>query len=1351
MSGELVRAEPRAGAPPRGRPPRRPVDHAEPAAYLVLGALVLAALLATDWGRVTPDTRPELYLAPWRTLRAALTTWRPDPYLGQPNFDTGTAPVALAVLLLRGLGADAWLAVRLWRMLLLAVAGWGAVRLFHEVAGGGDPVTGRRSNPAGRVTAAVLYVANPYVVVAGATNPVLMPYALLPWLLVALARAVREPRSWRWPAAFALALLACGGTNAGVVTLFMLLSVPCYLAYVALVRERRWRDLAGPTLRCLGLGALVSLYWLVPAVLAASSGQSIAASTEQPGDVGSVSSYAETLRLLGLWTLYGRVGDRLFLPGFAAYLTNPLVVLASFALPLAAVAGALVSRARARALGAILLAVAVPVMVGLFPTSNPSPLGRLLNRAFLHVPGAIAFRTTNKAGALAALAMALLVALGVAELALVRRGPSQRGLSQRGPSQQGTLSGLPGPRRPSGFPWPLRPLGSPGPLRRHGGWRPLAGRKPGLVAALAALGVVAVAVLPAWTGGLALERFRVPAYWRQAAADLNAGPASGRVLLLPGQVQADYRWGWQGPDDVPASLLDRHTVLRATVPNGSPEQSNFLAALDVPLAAGAPDRGGVAAMARYLGASQVLVRNDVVWEETGGAEPSALAAELAADPNLRLESGYGRPGQGQGQVPARASGPGGAAQALPPLQRYTVSDPRPIIRAEPAAGALLVDGDNFALPGLDRLGLLRGQPAFRLLGNVSADDLALALDDGAHIVLTDTNRRRAWRVQRTGQSYSPTLRADQPLDPGTPTLSLFGDPIRQATVELSGARSVMATSSGTVFGLVPYGKPAFAFDGDPRTAWITGDFGAAAGQSVTLELQQPVTVSRLTLRPLLGGPVQIARVRIRLDGRTVDADVPARPSVEVSLPPTTTSTITVEITGTRGGPGLNPVGFWEIGVPGVRVTERVRLPGRLRELLGGLDDRARQRLAASPLDVVLARADGDPARLDDDEERALDRSFWLPDARSLGLSGFVRAGPDLPEPDVDRLAGATGSVVARSSSRAFDGIGVRASQALDGDPDTAWVPAGRGVAEWIELRFPRRALDHVTVTQAVPRGLKGVDVATQVELSLDGGPPRRATLRAGSSRIQFPRQPASRLRLTITKVVGPGSQVRISEIDAGGARIPGVPGSTRLRGCVTLASVDGQPLQVAIGGTLDQLSRGQALPVRACQGSELRLPAGDHQLQSPPGWLVDLLDLSSRPEGGAAPGAGATSAPAPRITVTSSSATRTTLVTEPAQGPFFLVTGQGYDPRWRATLDGQPLGPPQGIDGYSVGWRISGPGEHRIAVEFGPRRLALASLAASLAGLALVLVLVAAPWWRRAGGAREGPSRQGRGQGGPAP
>jgi arabinofuranan 3-O-arabinosyltransferase len=1275
VSRDLVRAA--ATVPVAAEPGRRRRDLAEPVAYGVLGLCVLAVLVLTDRGWFAPDTRPELYLAPGRALARSLAAWRPDPYLGQPNFDAGSAPAAAVVAVIRGLGVDAWLAVRLWRALLLGVAGWGAATLLRTVA----PEAG----PAGRVAAATVYVANPYVVVAGATSPVLQPYALLPWLVVALAWSVRDRRSWRGPAAFALAFFACGGTNAGVVPAFMLLAVPCYLAYARLAGGVPWPAMVIPVLRCLGLALAVSLYWLVPALLASASGQAIAESTEKPSDVAAASSYAETLRLLGLWTLYGREGERLFLPGLAGYLTDPLVVAASFALPVAAAAGALVSRARARALGALLLALAVPVMVGLFPTTAPTPFARLLDAAFRHLPGAIAFRTTSKAGALAALGITVLVAAGVAEL-----------------------------------------------------WR--RGNGPGRAAALlAALAVLAVAVLPAWTGGLHLERYRIPGYWERAAADLNrpAGPGAGRVLFLPGQVQADYRWGWQGPDDLNASLLARPSVVRATVPNGSPEQANFLAALDAPLAGDQPDAAALPAMARYLGVDEVLARNDVVGDTTGGGPPAALAAALAAQPNLRLTAAYGRPGE---QVAARPGDP-----ALPPLQRYTLADPRPVVRAEPAAGALLVDGDSFALPALARLGLLAGQPAYRLLGSLTPGAAAVALDDGARVVLTDSNRRRTWATRRTGASYSPTLSADRPIDPASPALSLFGDPSAQTVTALSGAASVAATSSGSVFGPVPYGKPAFAFDGNPRTAWLTGDFGAGAGQSVSLRLARPQTVSTLVLRPLLGSPVQVAAVRVHLDGRTVTAAVPARPVVEVALPPTTTSSLTVEISAVRGGPGLNPVGFWEIGVPGVRVAETAVLPGSFRRLAEGLDAAGRMRLAAAPLDVVLARAAGATRGLDDDEERALDRRFWLPGTRAFALSGLAGPGPDLAEPALDRLLGASPEVTARSSSRAFDGLGVRASQAFDGNRDTAWIPAGRGPGEWVEASFPARRLDQVVVRQDVPRGLKGVDAATAAELSLDGGPPVRARLRQGATRIRFPAQSVRRLRLTITDVVGLGGQVRVSEVQAGRVRVDAGnrPGG-RLRGCVALAELDGTPVRARLVGTLDQLAKGQPLRFEGCDGP-LRLGPGDHHLRSASGWLVDLLRLASPGReiptlGGGAPGdgqggplvdQGPDPPAAPRVTVTSSGAARAELASEPAAAPWYLVAGQGYDRRWRATMDGQPLGPPELLDGWSIGWRISDPRPHRFAIEFGPQGPATASLAATLAALAVVAaLLVRGRWWR---------------------
>jgi arabinofuranan 3-O-arabinosyltransferase len=1291
MSRELVRVEPQP--PPAAAAPRRLGGATlswEAVAYLALGLLVATAVILTDQGWFTPDTKPEVYLAPLRTLARTLSTWDPDPHLGQPNFQAGLLPVSAVVSAIDALGLPAWLVLRVWRALLLLVAGWGAVRLFHLLAG-------ERSTPAGRVAAAAMYVANPYVIVAGATTPVLVPYALLPWLLLAFARSVGEPSSWRWPAAFALAFFLMTGMNAGVVAVFMCLAIPCYLLYLRLAERTSWRRMARPTLRCLSLALLVSLYWLVPAAMAGETGEAVAAFTETPGNVATTSSYSETLRLLGYWVMYFQQDGRSAIPGAVGYLTNALLLVASFLVPVLAAACALLARARARAFAVILLAVAVPVMVGLFPPTAPSPLGRLLRAAFDDVPGAIAFRTTNKAGALVALAYALLFGFGAAEL-----------FRRTTPDSPGHPPGV--PRTPPALPWRAA----------------LAG---------AAAVVLAVAVMPAWTGGLYPLRYDVPDYWRQLARDVNAGPAESRVLLAPGTSNVAYRWGMEGPDDLNLSLLDRPSVVRSTVPNGSIEQTNFLAAMDIPVSSGAASPGAVAAMARYLGVGEVVVRNDLRWETFGGSRPSLVATTLAGDQSLRLAGSYGRPGEQTVAAVSDFYPPEQAMQdvALPPVQRYAVAGPRPITRTEPVRGAMLVDGDSFAIPSLVRLGLAPGGPAYRLLGSVTPSELAASLAGGARVVVTDTNRRRAWGSFQTGQNYSPTLRADQPLP--SSTLTLFGDADAQTVTRLEGARSVSATASGSLLTNTPYGKPELAFDGDRRTAWITGDFGGAVGQSITLTLEEPVDVGEVVLRPVLSEPgVQVAAVRVRVDAGAVEVPVPAEPEVRVAVPHATTSTVTVEITQVRGA-GLNPVGFWEIGVPGVQVRQVVRLPQTLKRLAGRLSSADRSRLDAAPIDVVLARAAGVGGDRFHDEERILDRELWLPAERDFTVTGLAAAGPNLPDLVVDRLVGAPRGVRASSSSRFFDAIGARASRALDGDPASAWVPDGRGPGEWIELELPGDRLDHVDVLQTVPEGPSGADVITGAEVSINGGKPFLVGLGQGSTRIDFPARKVERLRLTIAKVAGLGGQVRISELKAGDARIPSPPPTQRLRGCVQIATIDGEPLEVRLDGNLRQLTAGEAMPLGNC-GEPVRLSGGDHQIVSSTGWLVDLLGLSSP-----APSTRLSQLPPPAdLQVTGSSRSGMTIRTGPAGGPYYLVVGQGYDRRWRATMDGRWLGPPLLLDGYSVGWRITDQRPHRFEVAFGPQRAASLSQAVSAAGLALVALLLVGPrrlrprWprpWRR--------------------
>ena len=693
------------------------------------------------------------------------------------------------------------------------------------------------------------------------------------------------------------------------------------------------------------------------------------------------------------------------------------------------------------------------------------------------------------------------------------------------------------------------------------------------------------------------------------------------------------------------------------MPNGSFEQTNFLAALDLPLSTGAADPEVVAAMARYLGVGEVVVRNDQRWESFGGPRPSVVAQGLAGGRSLDLVAAYGRPGEHTVAPISDFYPPDHALAdaAVPPLQRYAVARPRPIVRTEPARGAMLVDGDSFAIPSLVRLGLAPGEPAFRLLGSVTPAELAASVAGGARVVVSDSNRRRAWGSFRTGQNYSPTLRADQPLP--TSTLTLFGDPDTQTVTRLEGAASVTATGSGSLLTATPFGKPEHAFDGDRRTAWTTGDFGGAVGQSVTVRLEEPVEVGAITLRPVLSEPgVQVAGVRVRVDAGTVEVPVPAEPEIRVDVPDATTASVTVEITQVRGV-GLNPVGFWEIGVPGVEVRQVARLPQTLRRLAATLSVADRARLDAAPIDVVLTRAAGEAGDRFHDEERVLDRELWLPAARDFTVGGLAAAGPGLPDPVVDRLAGASGRVVASSSSRFFDEVGARASQALDGDPDSAWVPDGRGPGEWIELRLPGERLDHVDVVQSVPKGLVGVDAITAAEVSVNGGKPFLVNLKQGRARVDFPETRVRRLRLTIDKVAGLGGQVRISELRAGRAHLPAAPTSRRLRGCVELARVDGEPLQARLDGTVGELAAGQALPVRGCDGP-LRLGGGDHRVRSSQGWLVDLLGLSSP-----APASRLAPLPTPAgLRVTERSPAGMTLQTGLAGGPYYLVVGPGLRP-----------------------------------------------------------------------------------------
>lgn len=548
---------------------------------LALLTLVLAIiLLANSFAVFTPDTKPEIFLNPAQTAVRFASSWLDTPNLGAPNFNVGVAPVAAIFAILDAAGVPPWLTMRLWRFGLLVLGAWGARLVLREVMGRS---LGRHATVAS-TAAAVAYAANPYIVVGGATTPTMLPYACLPWLVVCWLRGFRAP-SWRWAAAAALVLAAMSGLNAGVVPLIQLIVLVPLLIHAVVIERHALRTVVWLVVRTGLIFAVLSAYWLVPALKALSSGESVTGVTESMAGINMANSFPEVVRGLGMWTLYGAGGSGWFDPGHISYFLAPLVVILSFGGPVIAALGVRLSTSPGRLFGAVSVLVGALVMVGTFPHERPSLWGRVVGQSFDSIPGLIAFRTTNKAGAVLELGMAVLIGLGAAGIA----------------ARSTTL-------------WARS------------------------VASLLAVGVVAGSVFPALTGDLYQTRMDVPKYWNQAAQLVNSRGADSRVLMVPGTGVPAYSWGYTGPDEIGPSLFRRPFVFRSASPSGAAYASNLLMGVDMRLHEGTLPPGTVSTLAAYVGAGDVVGRYDL--REVGNIGERVEQA-LTSDSGLGPATGFG--------------------------------------------------------------------------------------------------------------------------------------------------------------------------------------------------------------------------------------------------------------------------------------------------------------------------------------------------------------------------------------------------------------------------------------------------------------------------------------------------------------------------------------------------------------------------------------------------------------------------------------------------------------------------------------------------------------------------------------
>ncbi|HET6952336.1 MAG TPA: alpha-(1-_3)-arabinofuranosyltransferase family protein [Acidimicrobiales bacterium] len=1291
--------------------------------HAALAAVIYLPLLVTQPGWISADTKTYLYLDPSKLMSRAWSMWDPSIGLGTVTHqNVGYLwPMGPFYWLADRVGLPDWTAQRLWWGTIMFLAGAGVAYLLRTLGWKGPGV----------VAATFGYALTPFVLTLVARlSAILLPFTALPWLVALIIRTTRT-RGWRYPALFALAVTTCGSVNA---TALLLVGVApaLWLAHAVWVaREISLRTAVRAALRLGVLTVPVSAWWIAGLSVQGTNGIEILRYTETARTVASVSVSHEVLRGLGYWFFYG--GDRLgpWIEPSVMY-TQFLPLLAfTYLLPIAGLLGGVVARWRHRAYFVMLLCLGTALAVGAFPWEDGSPWSRGV-KAFVLSDVGLSMRSLPRAVPLVALSLAVLAGAGVTSAA--RRWPRS-----------------------------ARPL---------------------------TYGVVAVTVLalpPLWLGDFVPENLRrpesVPDYWRDAADHLDAAGADTRVLVVPGTDFASYRWG-NTVDPILPGLIDRPSVQRELIPYGSAASANLLNAFDLGLQERTADPDSLAAVARLMRAGDVLVQSDLQYERYNTPRPRNFWAWVLDAPGLGTPTGFG-PAAPNLTTPEVQLDDEVMFESDPSLADphevavLPVTDPVGIVSTHATASPLIVAGDGAGLVDGAAAGLIDGRELIRYSAALSDGELADALDDGAALLVTDSNRKRGerWTTIRHTRGYTETT-AGEPLVPDSTDnrLPLFPDAGTDAmtvATERSGI-SAQATTYGNPITFTSEERATLAVDGDIETAWRTAAFSDARGERLDITLDEPVTTDRVNLTQVTTGARNryITKVRLRFDGGDpVDLELTAQsrdaPGQLVTFPERTFSSLSVEILADSVGwvpryAGQSSVGFAEIAIGDepLHNDEAVRLPTDLLDAAG--DDSLDHPVAFS-----LTRQRQDPAdttRLD--EEMRMVRVFSLPTDRSFSVTGEARLYRRFPNRVLDATVGRPhdGSVTWARASSQLTASTQTASAAFDGDPSTAWTTIRSDPdRQWVEINLTAPVTVSSVPLTIVADGRHSVP--TEVEVWVDGVPSDRIGLPAiddgavqnATTTVDVP-LPAPvtgstfRIRITAARTVTTHDWVSdhdldqpaaIAEIGLPAPPVPPLP-ETFDSGCRSdLLTVDGTPLPVRVTGPMVDALAGEALDVVPCDGAAVSLAEDDHEIATAlgrdAGLEIDRLVLRSA-AGGAASGAagtlvseaaGGTPAAGPSVRVVEDDHDRTRVEVEGATPgePFWLVLGQSLNPGWAATVDGDALGAPRLVDGFANGWLVTPDrASFTVALQFTPqRRVDLAIIVSVVAALACLALAVRRP------------------------
>ena len=607
-----------------------------------------------------------------------------------------------------------------------------------------------------------------------------------------------------------------------------------------------------PRIGVLTLGA--SLWWISGLWAQGGYGLDILRYTETVKTVATAGVAPEVLRGLGYWFFYG--GDKLgHLDRSQRRLhAEPSAHRGELRRPDTGAARGGVHPLASPRLLRVLMLVGVVIAVGAHPFDDPSPFGARLKAFADESTAGLALRSIGRAVPLVALGAAVLLGAGVTAFV--------RWLDRRD-------------------------------LHRYA------------LVTIGVVGALVIAALPAlWNGdfyGKNLQRPEdVPSYWTRAIAAVDARPHDTRVLELPGLRLRVVPLGEHGRPD--HARADGPPLRR---PRADPVR---LARVGRPAERARPaDPGGPARPRRdradrpadERGRHPRCATTCSSSATTSSARSSCGGSSIRRRGGSATPTGYGTSLGPPLDYPLLDEQALGAAGRHSETRRRSRCSPsrtrrrscarsrRPTRWWSPAtATAWSTSPASACSTGTTSCCTRRRTPG------TPPSSASRPATDGAVLVVTDSNRRRARRWSTVRENVGYTERpGEKPLvhDPSDARLDVFpgaGDDSYTVT-EQRGA-TVQASAYGNPISYTPEDRPARAIDGDLRTAWKAGDFDAVDGERIRVTLDQPVTtdhvdlVQPLTATATAGSPrrrcASTTVTRSRRPGRRSHAPTPARPS-----------------------------------------------------------------------------------------------------------------------------------------------------------------------------------------------------------------------------------------------------------------------------------------------------------------------------------------------------------------------------------------------------------------------------------------------------------------------------------------